>query len=334
MVQAALRLLLDLRHLAVRVEDIVDEVGISRATFYFAERDEILAELFARLLTTDVDPPQGGSSLERIQNLLVAAAQQMTKWEDLARFVYSIPLRHDAVLPGGSGEPAVMTRARRLVQEGVAAGELRSDVPADVLSRHLADSCGAAMREWATGQVDDAPERVRLLLDVAIGGLRPSNRGEVVSPAALVAHAGRVPAPAIAGVVEHDPGGDPAVPAGDLLAAPGLSVMGPERVVNLAAHRLHRESSIATPMARYLPAAWLRSAGPRSGTQRRCPTPPGEESAHGVDGGFRGHPRSGQHADDAAPPGPHDQPGGQHDEQGEGAPAPEHRRVPGANSVR
>ena len=158
-------------------EDIVDEVGISRATFYkhFAERDEILAELFAQLLTTDVEPPQGGSSLERIQNLLVTASQQMTKWEDLARFVYSIPLRHDAVLPGGSGEPAVMTTVQGLVQEGVAAGELRSDVPADVLSRHLAGSFEAAMREWAIRQVDDAPERVRLLLDVAIGGLRPSN---------------------------------------------------------------------------------------------------------------------------------------------------------------
>jgi AcrR family transcriptional regulator len=176
-VEAALRLFLDRGHLAVRVEDIAAEVGISRATFYkyFAERDEILAELFAQLLTTDVDPPQGGSSLERIQDLLVAAAQQMTKWEDLARFVYSIPLRHDAVLPGGPGEPAVMTTVQRLVQEGVAGGELRSDVPADVLSRHLAGSFEAAMREWATRQVDDAPERVRLLLDVAIGGLRPSN---------------------------------------------------------------------------------------------------------------------------------------------------------------
>lgn len=176
-VEAALRLFLDRGHLAVRVEDIVDEVGISRATFYkyFAERDEILAELFAQLLTTGVDPPPGGSSLERIQNLLVTAAQQMTRSEDLARFVYSIPLRHDAVLPGGVGQPAVMTMVQRLVEEGVAAGELRSDVPAAVLSRRLAGSFEAAMREWATRQVDDAPKRVRLLLDVAIGGLRPSH---------------------------------------------------------------------------------------------------------------------------------------------------------------
>src|SRR5512135_3496547 len=57
-VAAALRLFLDRGHLAVRLEDIVDEVGISRATFYkyFSERDEILAELFEQLLTTEVDP--------------------------------------------------------------------------------------------------------------------------------------------------------------------------------------------------------------------------------------------------------------------------------------
>lgn len=175
-VAAALRLFLDRGHLAVRVEDIVDEVGISRATFYkyFSERDEILAELFERLLTTDVDPPQGGTSLERISNLLVAAAARMIRCEDLARFVYSIPLRHDALLPGGSGEPAVMTMVQRLVEEGVAAGEVRSDVPADVLSRHLARSFETAMRDWATRQCGDASERVRLLLDVAIRGLRPS----------------------------------------------------------------------------------------------------------------------------------------------------------------
>jgi AcrR family transcriptional regulator len=174
-VEAALRLFLERGHLAVRVEDIVDAVGISRATFYkyFSERDEILAELFARLLSEQ--PPEvadGGSATERIRQLMVATAARMVEQEDLARFVYSVPLRHDALLPGRSGQPQVMRAVHTLVAEGVAAGELRDDVPVDVLSQHIARSFEAAMRQWATREAPDATQRVAVLLDVAIGGVR------------------------------------------------------------------------------------------------------------------------------------------------------------------
>jgi AcrR family transcriptional regulator len=175
-VDAALKLFLQQGHLAVRVEDIVDEVGISRATFYkyFSERDEILAELFARLLAEQPSlPPQEGPAPERIRALLVATARRMVEQEDLARFVYAVPLRHDAVLPGRSGEPQVMRAVHDLVEEGIAAGELRGDVTADVLSHHLARTFEVAMRQWAIRDVADAPQRVALLLDVAIDGVRP-----------------------------------------------------------------------------------------------------------------------------------------------------------------
>lgn len=175
-VEAALKLFLERGHLDVAVDDIVDEVGISRATFYkyFSERDEILAELFSQLLSER--PPEvdaEGSADERVRGLLVATAERMTADEDLARFVYSVPLRHDALLPGGAGEPEVMAAVRELVAEGQAAGELRDDVPSDVLGQHLARAFESAMRDWATGRVDDAPARVGMLLDVAIGGIRP-----------------------------------------------------------------------------------------------------------------------------------------------------------------
>ena len=175
-IDAALSLFLERGHLAVRVEDIVEAVGISRATFYkyFSERDEILAELFAQLLTEEPpQPPADGPAPSRIRALLVATAERMVAQEDLARFVYSVPLRHDAVLPGSSSEPHVMRVVADLVVDGVAAGELTAEVPATVLSHHVARSFEAAMREWATRQVDDAPARVSLLVDLAIDGMRP-----------------------------------------------------------------------------------------------------------------------------------------------------------------
>jgi AcrR family transcriptional regulator len=174
-VDAALQLFLERGHLEVRVEDIVDAVGISRATFYkyFDERDEILAELFAQLLRES--PPEiepSGPVVERIRDLLLATATRMVAQADLARFVYSVPLRHDAVLPGTAGQPQVMGAVHELVLEGIASGELRDDVPAEALSHQLGRSFEAAMRHWATGQVDDARDHAAVLLEVAIGGLR------------------------------------------------------------------------------------------------------------------------------------------------------------------
>lgn len=173
-VAAALKLFLERGHLAVAVEDIVDEVGISRATFYkyFDERDEILAELFSQLLTEPPpEPPVTGTPIARLCSLLVDTAQLMVANEDLARFVYSVPLRHDAILPGGLGQPLVMQSVHRLVVEGMNAGVLRDDVPAELLSQHLARSFEAAMREWATGMADDAAQQVGMHLDVAVNGV-------------------------------------------------------------------------------------------------------------------------------------------------------------------
>jgi AcrR family transcriptional regulator len=173
-VEAALQLFLERGHLDVRVEDIVEAVGISRATFYkyFNERDEILGELFAQLLSEgppEIDPT--GLVLDRIRELLAATAVRMIEQEDLARFVYSVPLRHEAVLPGAAGQPQVMSAVHELVLEGISSGELRDDVPAEVLSHQLGRSFEAAMRHWATGQVDDAAAHAELLLEVAIGGI-------------------------------------------------------------------------------------------------------------------------------------------------------------------
>ena len=54
----ALRLFNEHGYLGVRVEDIAQQAGVSRATFYkhFAEREQVLAELFERLLGLGMRP--------------------------------------------------------------------------------------------------------------------------------------------------------------------------------------------------------------------------------------------------------------------------------------
>jgi AcrR family transcriptional regulator len=174
-VEGALRLFVERGALPVRVEDIAAEVGISRATFYkyFSERDEILAELFRRLLATT--PPEveaSGSATERISALLVEIATRMVEQEQLARFVYSLPLRHDALLGEQEARPAFVDAVEALVAEGVAAGELRADVPQEMLTGHLVRAFEAAMRDWASGHAENPRGHVAGLVDLAVHGCR------------------------------------------------------------------------------------------------------------------------------------------------------------------
>jgi AcrR family transcriptional regulator len=174
-IEGALRLFAERGALPVRVEDIAAEVGISRATFYkyFAERDEILAELFRRLLATPPPEADGdGPVVERIAGLLAGTAARMVEQAQLARFVYSLPLRHDALLADEVVRPAFLAALDALVGEGVAAGELRDDLPPATLTGHLARAFEQAMRDWAAGHTDDPAGHVTRLVDLALNGCR------------------------------------------------------------------------------------------------------------------------------------------------------------------
>jgi AcrR family transcriptional regulator len=177
-VAAALRLFIEHGALPVRVEDIAAEVGISRATFYkyFSERDEILAELFGRLLATAPPGPRtDGPVAERLITLLAGTADRMLEQEQLARFVYSLPVRHDALLGGEVSQPAFMAAVDALVGEGTSTGELRDDLPTALLTGHIVRAFEAALRDWAAGRAGDAHAHVVRVVDLALNGCRPTS---------------------------------------------------------------------------------------------------------------------------------------------------------------
>ena len=175
LLDTALRLFAERGYIGVRVEDIAKEAGVSRATFYkhFAERDEILASLFERLLgnTADVAIPSDGRTEERVQALLDDTAQRMLEHETLARFVYSIPIRHDAVLPGGAAAPVVFTHLRDVLEEAIETGELRDDIAVERALETLGRAFEAGMRDWAESRVEDPRTRLHELLDIIFSGL-------------------------------------------------------------------------------------------------------------------------------------------------------------------
>lgn len=167
--------------MGVRVEDIAKAAGVSRATFYkhFAERDEILGELFVRLLGEEpaLPRPQPEADVEaRVRELLVATATRMLDDEGLARFVYSLPIHHGAVLPGGAAEPAVFARVRDEIAAAEQGDELRDGVTVARATELLGLVFETAMRAWALGVADDPVERLGELLDLAFSGIaRPTS---------------------------------------------------------------------------------------------------------------------------------------------------------------
>jgi AcrR family transcriptional regulator len=179
---AALRLFTEHGYLGVRVEDIAKEAGVSRATFYkhFIEREQVLAELFERLLGAEAGPEQlldssgsgSGSTEQQVTALVEEAVRRMVGQEHLARFVYSLPVRHSALLrPGALSVPPVFGRVSALLERGAERGEVRHDVPLPLLTRQVLDALETAMRVWAEGHAQDPIEHVRLILGLTFSGV-------------------------------------------------------------------------------------------------------------------------------------------------------------------
>ncbi len=175
MLDTALELFSEHGYLGVRVEDIAKRSGVSRATFYkhFSEREQILAELFERLLGTASEQEPGSGPVEQqVVAAIEGAVARMLEQEQLARFVYSLPVRHSALLrPGVRATPYVFDQVTRLLEQGAGTGEIRTDVPAPLLARHVLAALETAMRDWAEGEVDKPLGRVRLLLALSLDGI-------------------------------------------------------------------------------------------------------------------------------------------------------------------
>ena len=96
----------------------------------------------------------------------------MLAQQDLARFVYSLPVRHSALLrPEVRTTPPVFVQVTHLLQRGVHRGEVRDDIPVDLLARHVLAALETAMRDWAEGRVEDPMAHLRIMLALSFHGV-------------------------------------------------------------------------------------------------------------------------------------------------------------------
>jgi len=124
-------------------------------------------------MTPDPSGLTGSESAEQqIVVVVEAAVRRMLEQEQLARFVYSLPVRHSALLrPGARTTPPVFVQVTRLPEAAGEHGEVRRDVSVALLARHVLEAMETAMRDWADDRVEDPVGHVRMMLDLAFQGV-------------------------------------------------------------------------------------------------------------------------------------------------------------------
>lgn len=162
---------------ATRVQDIVERVGVSEATFfnYFPSKDALLEEyatgsvkLYAQFLQqemADADRPVP----DRIRDLLRIIGLGLEQ-ED--RQFMAVVATRSKLFYGGEGamfEKQVLAQGllADLFREGQARGEIRPDIEAHALAESLTGAYTFTIVNWLTGRWKDSGRLVPRMLRVA-----------------------------------------------------------------------------------------------------------------------------------------------------------------------
>jgi AcrR family transcriptional regulator len=153
--------------LAVTMSEIAERTGVGRATLYkyFPDVNSILLAWHERHVRAHLEKlavlaHQSGTPLDRLARVLEAYAliQHRRQASELAAFLH----RDEHV---GPAEKHLRELVQGLLAEGVEAGEVRSDVPADELASYCLHALAAARGLPSAGAA-------RRLVAVTLAGLR------------------------------------------------------------------------------------------------------------------------------------------------------------------
>lgn len=134
---------------ATRVEDVIDEVGVSWATFfrYFPRKEDVLIEAAARHFRDHVRATADAGVADRRRKLrgviedafrtLITPAELPPALHSAAMLqVVAHPARFAAILDDGSAQPLIAL-ITELVAAGQERGQIRADVPAGAIGLTL-----------------------------------------------------------------------------------------------------------------------------------------------------------------------------------------------------
>jgi TetR/AcrR family fatty acid metabolism transcriptional regulator len=169
---------------ATRVSEVAKAAGVADGTIYlyFKSKDELLVSLFedrvTKLLTFMKDDlPKNANAPDRLRRVIEMQLGLLEGERDLAEVV-TVILRQSTKLMKEYAAPrfsAYLDAIARIVAEGQAAGDFRSDVSPHLAARATFGALDGIALTWALGKADQGGlvRAAGQLADVLLRGLSP-----------------------------------------------------------------------------------------------------------------------------------------------------------------
>lgn len=154
--RAAARLFTDRGFESTTVDEIAERADVSRGTLfnYFAEKSALMAELgdgMADIFIANIDAVRQNDAptVERLSALFVASASRLEERRDLSRAVLlETVARRSSLDERRSHTVRLHDGIARLLEDGVARGDVRTDVPLSLLAEMLAGAYVEVLLTW------------------------------------------------------------------------------------------------------------------------------------------------------------------------------------------
>jgi TetR/AcrR family fatty acid metabolism transcriptional regulator len=185
---AAVRVFAKKGFYATRVSEVAKAAGVADGTIYlyFRSKDEILVSLFEdrveRLLAfLHTELPASSTASEKLQRIIELQLGLLEGERDLAE-VITVILRQSTKLMKEYAAPkftAYLDAIARVVADGQATGELRTDISPHLAARAIFGALDGIAMTWALGKADRGGlvRAAGQLADLVLRGLSPRGSG-------------------------------------------------------------------------------------------------------------------------------------------------------------
>ena len=204
---AAARLFTSRGFEATTIDEIAEHADVSRGTFfnYYAEKSALMAELGNGMTETFLERLAAARGLdaptvERLAALFAGSASRLMERRDLSRAVLLETVARRSNLDDRRSHTAMLHEGMELLlQDGVEAGDVRSDLPVSLLAEMVSGAYVEVLVSWLVA--DDYPlaERLQMAAEVLGAALAPQaakadrRRSSTRAPSQRVSGRQRVP---------------------------------------------------------------------------------------------------------------------------------------------
>jgi AcrR family transcriptional regulator len=169
----------------VTVEMITERADVAKGTFfnYFAGKEAVIEDFFqsqmeraTEAITLSTEPGLEMRIWDFIVKVVHVVAESDTRTKNLTRALLALALTNEEVRAACHRvTERGCEEGRHLIQQAQQAGELRNDISADELSRHIMSGYFGVLRDWACDltKSDDVHQELDKRMKLIYEGLRP-----------------------------------------------------------------------------------------------------------------------------------------------------------------